>query len=152
MVSEMPGSDDVLPGSTPPTTSTVATTIDARAAATNPISQADFMAFHQLMMQQFAALTAAISGMFNMPSTTTTIFPFPSATTLVPSPISAFVPSASTIPVPIQQIAFPHSPSLIPSFPEDALPTHHHPAAGAITTTTTSTNYPSPRSTGKMIP
>jgi hypothetical protein len=52
----MPGSDDVPPGSTPPTTSTVATSIDATVVATGPISQADFMAFQQLLMQQFAAI------------------------------------------------------------------------------------------------
>ncbi|XP_020396883.1 uncharacterized protein [Zea mays] len=163
----MPGSNDVPPGLGPPTTSTIATTIDARATAIGPISQADFMAFQQLMVQQFAALTAAINGMssktlqppspsasattsaatfpYDMsgyggyplpttatPSTTTTIVPFPSATTPLPSPISVLVPPASTMFVPIHQIAFPHSPSPIHSFLEDALPAHHHPTVGAV--------------------
>jgi hypothetical protein len=80
----MLGSDDVPPGSTPPTTSTVATSIDVTAAATGPISQADFMAFQQLLVQQFAALTVAINDMSSStppppppPASATSVAAFP---------------------------------------------------------------------------
>jgi hypothetical protein len=59
----MLGSDGVPSGSTPPTTSIVATSIDVTAVATGPISQANFMAFQQLLVQQFAALTVSINDM-----------------------------------------------------------------------------------------
>jgi hypothetical protein len=114
MVSELPGSDDVPPGSTPPTTSTAATSIDVTAAATSPISQADFMAFQQLLVQQFAALTAATNGMSSKtppppppPASTTTsvaTFPYgmlgyggiaPLPTTIAPSTTTTIVPFTS---------------------------------------------------------
>jgi hypothetical protein len=146
----MPGSNDVSPGSTPPTTSTVATSIDATAAATGPISQADFVAFQQLMVQQFAAINGMSSrtpppppppasatsaaafpygmmGYGGIAPLPTIITPSTTTTTPLPSPISTLVPPTSTMPVLNHQIAFPHSPSPIPSFTDPIpVPSQQH--------------------------
>jgi hypothetical protein len=103
------------PRSAPPTTSIVAKTIDVRAAATGPISKANFMAFQQLMVKLFTAHTAAINGMSSRtppppPASTTTsaaAFPYgmpgyggipPLPTTVAPKPPPTSFPSCHSTP------------------------------------------------------
>jgi hypothetical protein len=115
----------VPPGSTPPTTSAVNTSVAATSAT---VSQADFMAFQQMMLHQFAALSATIDRM------------------------SSRSPTPPPLPAPtVTNTSFPYGMPGYSGIP--ALPTHTAPSIPShpITTTvaqlpSTTTTLPSPTS------